>query len=79
VLEELRRVILGLRVQNEDEEVESLYDRMKLDIKNTRDGVITMWGEEEEASLWRDRDTGPFLDVMCGWVRNAKNYENSVR
>jgi hypothetical protein len=45
---------------------------MKLDIKNTRGGVITMWGEEE-ASLWRDRDTGAFLDVMCGWVRNAKN------
>jgi len=32
-----------------------------------------MWGEEAEASLWRDRDTGAFLDVMCGWVRNAKN------
>jgi hypothetical protein len=25
---------------------------MKLDTKNTRGGVITMWGEEEEASLW---------------------------
>lgn len=36
VLGELRRVILGLRVRDEDEEVESLYDRMKLDIKNTR-------------------------------------------
>jgi hypothetical protein len=46
---------------------------MKLESKNTRGGVITMWGEEEEASLWRDRDTGAFLDVMCGWVRNAKN------
>jgi uncharacterized protein YbdZ (MbtH family) len=41
---------------------------MKLESKNTRGGVITMWGEEEEASLWRDR-----VDVMCGWVRNAKN------
>jgi hypothetical protein len=53
---------------------------MKLDIKQQGDDVITMWGEEEkEASLWRDRDTGAFLDVMCGWVRNAKTYENSVR
>jgi hypothetical protein len=57
-----------------------MYDRMKLDIKKQQgNDVITMWGEGAEAFLWRDRDTGAFLDVMCGWVRNAKNYENSVR
>jgi hypothetical protein len=27
--------------------------------------VITMWGEEEEASLWRDRETGTFLDAKA--------------
>lgn len=58
---------------DEDEKCRTLYDRMKLDIKRQQGNDVIMWGARAEAFLWRDRD------VMCGWVRKAKNDEQPVR